>query len=367
MTPQSNNVKWKDATNPQKVAVIIGANSMDGRTLARFLLRKPEYHIVLTHRRNSLFSVQNWADVTQVKPEDMSRLTFINCDIIDASSIEAAFSKVALQFNKIDEVYILAAMSHVGLSFSMPDYAVMANGQGVFNILNTIVKLGLWPNTRVYEALTSELVPIEEGGTFNENTPFRPRSPYAIGKQLAASWVRLYRERTDTPVFAVGGILCNHSNYFRSDDFFIMKVCKGAAEIALGQRKELQLGNLNFYRDEHWSDFGVEAMWKMLQLDEPTDLVIGTGTAHHGEEYLDIAFSYFNLKWRDYVVIDKSLMRPNEVPYLRADSSLARKKIGWKPDRMPFKFHVEELCRFAAAKVSGQYYPYVDMYAAFPG
>jgi GDPmannose 4,6-dehydratase len=146
----------------------------------------------------------------------------------------------------------------------------------------------------------------------------------------------------------------------------VAKCAHAAAEIAAGKRINLPVGNLQFYRDEHFSDYGVEMMWKMLQRDHPKDYVVGTGECHHGEEYLDLAFSYFNLDWKKYLVIDEGLKRPNEVVRLVADSSLAQKELGWNPHRITFKQHMDELCKYSWEKANGRVYKMPNMYTLHP-
>ena len=203
--------------------------------------------------------------------------------------------------------------------------------------------------------MSSELAGnVPDGFIFNEETSWHPKSPYSIGKSIAGNWIRYYRESKDSQLFCCFGILFNHSNTYRSKDFYIRHVTNMAAKIVLGKEKQLPLGNLNFDRDEHWSDFGCEMMWKMLQNEKPNDYVIATGQTHHGEEYLDAAFNYFNLNWKDYVAIDPQRFRPNEVVRLIGDSTKAQKELGWKPDRIPFKNHIELMCKYDYESESGQ-------------
>jgi len=147
-------------------------------------------------------------------------------------------------------------------------------------------------------------------------------------------------------MFCCYGILFNHSNTYRSKDFVVRKITNAAAKIALGKQSELKLGHLEWARDEHWSDFGCEAMWKILQLDKPENFVVGNGETHWGEEYVDLAFKYFNLDWKKYVKFDDNLKRPNEVVRLIADSTKAQQLIGWKPNRISFDTHINLMCKF---------------------
>jgi GDPmannose 4,6-dehydratase len=344
----------------KKVALITGCNAMDSKTLARFLQDK-DYEVVLTYRRNSLFREDNWFEEVQIKEENKKRFHFEICDIVDQNSVRECLFNVNNKFGKIDEIYLIAAMSHVGNSFKMKEYSIMANGQSYYYFLEALRQIS--PKTKLYGALTSELAGnVPEDHFFNEETIWNPKSPYSIGKALGGHWIKFYRESLDSGLFCCFGVLFNHSNFFRTKDFFIMKACHAAASIACGEMDYVKFGNLNFYRDEHWSDYGVEMMWKMLQRETPKDYVIGTGETHHGEEYLDLAFNYFNLKWDKFIQIDKDLFRPNEVPRLVADSSLAQKELGWNPKRMSFKRHIELLCEFNLAKVKNREYKYPNLY-----
>lgn len=347
-----------------KIALITGSGSMDTKSLARFLQHK-DYHIVLTFRRNSLFNREEWFKEVQIQPENAGKFSFEVCDITDQNSVRECLKSVLVKHGYIHELYMIAAMSHVGYSFTQKEYSIMANGQSYYYFLEALRAQS--PTTRVYGALTSELAGnVPDGFLFNEDTVWNPKSPYSIGKALGGHWLKFYRESKDSNLFACFGILFNHSNWFRTKDFYIMKCAQAAADIAVGRADELPLGNLEFYRDEHWTDFGVEMMWKMLQRDTPQDYVIGTGQTHHGEEYLDAAFGHFNLNWRNHVVIDDKLKRPNEVVRLIADSSRAQRDLGWNPNRMTFSQHMHHLCDFAFAKAQGKSYHLVNTYELYP-
>ncbi len=330
----------------QKIALITGANGMDSKTLTHILLSKG-YHVILTYRRNSLFGEHEILPlyINDLAANPNSKLTFEVCDITDKSSVEFCIKETIRKYGQINELYMLAAMSHVGNSFNMKEYSILANGMSYYYFLEVIKTYS--KQTKVYGALTSELAGnVPDGTTFNEETAWHPRSPYSLGKSLGGHWIKFYRESLDAGLFCCFGILFNHSNTYRTKDFFIRKVTDAASKIAIGQQTELKLGNLNWWRDEHWSDFGCEAMWKMLQRDTPTDYVIGNGETHHAEEYLDIAFKFFNLDWHKYVKFDQSLTRPNEVPRLISDPSKAERELGWIRNRIPFKEHVEMLCQY---------------------
>ena len=337
---------------------------MDSKSLARFLQHK-DYKIILTYRRNSLFSCEDWFKEVQIDPINLSKFSFEVCDITDQNSIRECLKNVLAKHSSINELYMIAAMSHVGYSFTQKEYCIAANGQSYYFFLEALKELS--PTTRTYGALTSELAGhVPAGTTFNESTIWHPRSPYSIGKALGGHWVQFYRESLDSHLFACFGILFNHSNWFRTKDFLISKCCHAAADIAAGKVNRLKLGNLDFWRDEHWTDFGVEMMWKMLQRDTPRDYVIGSEECHSGEEYLDISFNYFNLDWRKHVDIDNSLKRPNEVVRLVADSSRAKAELGWNPKRMTFKQHLGHLCDYAATRSAGRSYIFQNTYELYP-
>ena len=327
------------------IALITGANGMDAKTLTHLLLSKG-YLVILTYRRNSYFDENN---IKQLFKEDLennkdARLECAICDISCQNSVNECIKSCLNKYSRIDELYHLAAMSHVGNSFKQKELSIIVNGQSHYYFLEALKNYS--PTTKYYGAMTSELFGGINEGLFNEEFIWDPRSPYAIGKELGARWIDFYKNSSDTNIFACYGILFNHSNTYRSLDFVIRKITNTAAKISLGKENILKLGHLNWARDEHWSDFGCEMMWKMLQLEKPENFVIGNGTTHWGEEFVEIAFNYFNLDWKKYVSFDKELVRPNEVTRLIADSSKAQKMLGWVPNRIPFKKHVELLCKY---------------------
>jgi GDPmannose 4,6-dehydratase len=324
-----------------KKAIIFGINGMDAKTLTHFLLTK-DYEVVGTYRRNTL---DTKLEIAPLFNHD-ERVKFEYCDVNDFSSVKELLTKHA----DVSEVYLLACQSHVGISFSSASTSIQ-NGASVFNVLENVKNIN--SAARVYFAGTSELMggenPPEKG--YNEESPYDCRSPYAIGKELGTRWVKYYRQ---LGLFCCYGILFNHSNIYRGAEFYIRRVTSTAARIASGKESSLVLGNLDFYRDEHWSDFGCEMMWKMLQQNTPKDYVIANGVAWHGEQYLDEAFGYFNLDWKKYVKIDKSRFRPNEVVKLIGDSSAAQKDLGWIPERISFRRHIEMMCKWDFALENGQ-------------
>lgn len=328
----------------KKVALVVGINGMDAES-AGFLLLNKGYKVIGTYRKNSLCDIQ-----TIINKYDNPDFSLEYCDITDFNSVCLLIEGVLKKHGEIDEVYLLAAQSHVGHSFESPQLSVLTNGMSVFNFLENLRLYS--PATKFYFAATSELL----GGDpsrcpFDENSEFECRSPYSIGKELGVRWVKYYQQTYG--MFATYGILFNHSSQARHISFFCRKLTNSAAKISLGKQKQLLLGNLNFYRDEHWSDFGVEMMHKMLQLDKPETFIICRGECFHGEQFLDEAFGYFNLKWRDHVIIDPSRFRPNEVVKLVGNPQKAIEKLGWRPNRMSFKDHIGLMCQYDFELESG--------------
>lgn len=334
-----------------KKSLVIGINGMDGRTITKILLDNGNT-VVGTFRRNTL-------DLKEIHEfyNHSDKLTFEYCDINDFESVESLLSK----HNDANEVYLLAAQSHVGYSFHCPSESVRTNGMSVFNFLENIKNIN--KTIRLYFAATSELFGGKHSEPQNEQSEFFCRSPYAIGKELGTRWIKYYR---DLGLFCCYGILFNHSNCFRGKDFFIRRVTNSAAKIAIGKQKQLQLGNLEFYRDEHWSDLGCEMMIRMLNNSKPKDYVIGNDICHHGEKYLYFAFNYFNLDWKKYVIIDKSRFRPNEVHKLVSDSRKAQKEIGWRPNRISFQNHIGMMCEFDYRLESGKNPSHPNVFDLYP-
>jgi GDPmannose 4,6-dehydratase len=223
-------------------------------------------------------------------------------------------------------VYNLAAQSHVRVSFEMPDYTGNISGLGTVRLLEAIRKSGL--KSRFYQASTSEMFG-DAPPPQNEETPFHPRSPYAAAKAYAYWMVQNYREAYG--VFAVNGIMFNHESPRRGEMFVSRKITHAIAEIRAGRQKSVALGNLDAQRDWGYAPEYVEAMWQMLQQETPFDLVFGTGETHTVQEFVEEAFAYAGLDWREHVTVDPRFMRPTEVPLLLADASAAKRRIGWEP------------------------------------
>jgi len=305
-----------------KRALITGITGQDGAYLAKFLLEKG-YEVYGTYRR---LSSPNFWRLQYLGVFD--KVNLIPIDLTDTSSILEAI-KIA----EPDEVYHLAAQSFVGASFETPIATGDVSGLAVTRILEVIRQVN--PEIKFYQASTSELYGNSRSeGLLNEETPFKPASPYAAAK-LYGYWItRIYREAYG--IFAVNGILFNHESPLRGLEFVTRKISNAVAKIALGLEKELRLGNLNAKRDWGYAPEYVESMWLMLQQNEPDDYVIATGEAHSVREFCEIAFDIVGLDWQEYVKVDKRFMRPLDVNYLCGDYSKAKKKLRWEP-RTKFK------------------------------
>lgn len=310
-----------------KVAVITGINGQDGSYLAESLLNKG-YSVVGVTRRRSGGSMENIEKVLS-----HSRFTLENGDITDSGSLTRIVEKC-----KPDEFYNLAAQSFVGLSWSEPYHTSMVTGLGVLNCLEAI-RLSS-PHTKFYQASSSEMFGKVRQTPQTEETPFHPRSPYGVAKMYGYWITKNYRESYG--MFACNGILFNHESPRRGIEFVTRKITNAAARIYLAGGGTLSLGNLDAKRDwGHAKDY-MEAAWKMLQLDEPDDFVISTGTAHTIQDILEIAFGKLGLDWSDHVIQDPKFMRPAEVDILLGDSTKAKEKLGWEPS-YNFEQLIEEM------------------------
>ncbi len=340
-----------------RIALITGITGMDASALTSILLSKG-YTVIGTYRKTAAL------DLNQILLEhgQSERLHLEHCDIADEQSIRTLLVTTLERYGRLDELYLLAAQSHVGLSFSSARSTVLTDGMAVFDFLEALKELS--PKTRTYFAATSELLGGQLGDApYDEESPYVCRSPYSIGKELGTRWIHYYRQ---LGMFATYGILFNHSNTSRNLSFFIRRVTNGAARIMLGKQWTLELGNLDFYRDEHWSDFGCEMMWAMLQQDKPETYVICRGECFHGEQFLDAAFGHFNLRWQDHVKLDATRLRLNEVVKLVGNPAKAREKLGWRPDRMPFADHIRLMCQNDHALEIGKQLVRPDVFALYP-
>ena len=303
-----------------KRALITGITGQDGSYLAELLLSKG-YEVHGLIRRASTFNTTR-IEHLYVDPHDPEARLFLHYgDLSDAGQLTNLIYNLQPQ-----EIYHLAAQSHVRVSFDVPEYTGDISGLGLTRILEAIRRSGI--KTRFYQASSSELFG-DAPPPQNEDTPFRPRSPYAAAKLYAYWMVRNYREAYG--MFAVNGILFNHESPRRGETFVTRKITRAAARIKLGLQNKLYLGNLEARRDWGYAPEYVEAMWMMLQQDGPEDIVIATGESHSVREFLEAVFSQIDLDWQKYVEIDPRYFRPTEVEALLGDASKARQRLGWQP------------------------------------
>lgn len=305
-----------------KKALITGITGQDGSYLAELLLEKG-YQVYGMVRRSSSINTQRIEKIcplTHTSTHD--RLQLVYGDLSDASSVNHLVKTL-----RPDEIYNLAAQSHVKISFDLPEYTSDVTGVGALRILEAIRESGI--QTRFYQASSSELYGRAEKTPQDENTPFEPVSPYAVAK-LFAYWTTVnYRESYG--IYACNGILFNHESPRRGENFVTRKITRAVARIKMGLQDKLYLGNLDARRDWGYAKDYVEAMWLMLQEKKPQDFVIATGQTHTVREFVDEAFGYAGLDPKKYVRIDKKYFRPIEVNHLRGNYSKARKVLGWKP------------------------------------
>jgi GDPmannose 4,6-dehydratase len=297
-----------------KSALITGITGQDGSYLAELLLEKG-YQVHGVIRRTSS---PNLSRIEHL----LDRIHLHQADLIDETSLCRV-----LGASEATEVYNLAAQSFVPTSWSQPMLTAEVTALGVTRMLEAIRHVNT--KTRFYQASSSEMFGKVQETPQRESTPFYPRSPYGVAK-LYGHWITInYRESFD--IYGCSGILFNHESPRRGLEFVTRKITHGVARIKLGLDRELRLGNLAALRDWGFAGDYVEAMWLMLQQDQPDDYVIGTGTMQSVEQFVDIAFSHVGLNWRDYVVVDPKFYRPAEVDLLLADPTAAQQKLNWKP------------------------------------
>jgi len=305
-----------------KTALITGITGQDGSYLAELLLQK-EYSVHGVVRRSSSMNRSRIDHLQHAHPShaEGSRFVLHYGDMTDSGGLNRLVKTV-----RPDEIYNLAAQSHVHISFEQPEYTGDADGLGTTRLLEAIRTTGL--PTRFYQASTSEMFG-QSPAPQSETTPFHPRSPYAVAK-LYAHWMTVnYREAHQ--LYACSGILFNHESPRRAENFVSRKITRGIAQILAGKLDKLRLGNLDAKRDwGHARDY-VDAMWRMLQQDQPDDFVIATGIMRSVREFVEIAFGMAGLDWNKYVAVDEAYMRPADVHELRGDASKAMQKLGWKP------------------------------------
>ena len=330
-------------SNGRPSALITGITGQDGSYLADFLIGKG-YRVYGMIRRSSSFNTGRLEHLYQDPHEQDLKLRLVYGDLTDASSLNQILRTI-----QPDEIYNLGAQSHVRVSFDVPEYTADVTGLGAVRLLEAIRETGL--RTRFYQASSSELFGKVAESPQTEATPFQPRSPYAAAKAYAYYITQNYREAYD--LFACNGILFNHESPRRGETFVTRKITRAAGRIKLGLQDKLYLGNLDAKRDWGFAGDFVEAMWMMLQTDQPRDYVIATGENHSVREFLEETFRCLELDWREHVEIDPRYFRPTEVDTLLGDASRAREELGWKP-RVGFKelvrMMVDADLEFAAAE-----------------
>ncbi|HJX93033.1 MAG TPA: GDP-mannose 4,6-dehydratase [Pyrinomonadaceae bacterium] len=304
-----------------KKALITGITGQDGSYLAEFLLAKGyEVHGII--RRASTFNTGRIDHLYKDPHINGVRLFLHYGDIADSTNLIKLLYRI-----QPDEVYHLAAQSHVRVSFDIPEYTGDVTALSAIRILEAIRETGV--KSRFYQASSSEMFGKVLEVPQRESTPFHPRSPYGVAK-VYAHWATVnYRESYD--LFASCGILFNHESPRRGETFVTRKITRAVARIKAGLQKKLYLGNLSAKRDWGYAKEYVEAMWLMLQQDQPDDYVIATGETHSVEEFLAEAFAHVNLDWHDYVELDPKYLRPAEVDLLIGDATKAKEQLGWEP------------------------------------
>ncbi len=314
---------------PIKKALITGVTGQDGSYLAEFLISKGyEVHGIV--RRASTFNTSRIDHIIVDEQHTPGAKFFFHYgDMIDSTTLISLIQKI-----QPDEIYNLAAQSHVKVSFEIPEYTANADALGTLRLLEAIRFLGLADKIKFYQASTSEMFG-KAPAPQSEKTPFYPRSPYAAAK-LYAHWITInYREAYK--IFAVNGILFNHESPRRGETFVSRKITRGIARIKAGLEKKIYLGNIDAKRDWGFAPEYCEAMYKMLQENKPDDYVIATRETHSVKEFLEEAFKYAGLgDWKQYVEVDPRYLRPTEVEVLVGDASKAKEKLDWEP-KIKFK------------------------------
>jgi GDPmannose 4,6-dehydratase len=305
----------------KKTALITGITGQDGSYLAEFLLNKG-YVVHGIKRRSSSFNTSRIDDVLPDWHEREARLFLHFADLSDSTSLVRLLYRL-----QPDEIYHLGAQSHVLVSFEIPEYTGDITALGTVRLLEAIRESGI--KTKFYQASSSEMFGRASETPQRETTPFRPCSPYGCSK-LYAYWTTInYREGYG--LFACNGVLFNHESPRRGETFVSRKITRAVAKIRAGLLHRLYLGNLDAKRDWGYAPEYVDAMWRMMQLDEPDDFVVATGETHTVREFAQTAFDYVGLDWEKYVEIDPKYFRPNEVEILQGDASKAERVFGWRP------------------------------------
>ena len=317
-----------------KKALITGINGQDGSYLSEFLIDKG-YEVYGTVKRNSVAETQS-SRIDHLRDENKIHLEY--ADLTDMASLVRVLQKI-----QPDEIYNLAAQSHVRVSFDQPIYTANVTGIGTLNLLEAIRMVS--PHSKIYQASSSEMFGnnIDEDGYQRETTPMNPVSPYGCAKVFSYNICRNYRNSYGMKIW--NGILFNHESPRRGTNFVTNKVVKAAVRISLGLQNELHLGNLDATRDwGHAKDY-VRAMWMMLQKDNPDDYVCSTGISHSVKDLCEYTFSKLNLDFRDFVVVDEKHFRPEELENLKGDSSKLIKELSWEPE-YTFETMLDEMINY---------------------
>ena len=325
-------------SNSHKTALLTGITGQDGYYLTRLLLQRG-YQVHGIVRRSSSINRGRIDLLRKQMPAEADRIHLHYGDLTDGVGLLEKTLEI-----QPDEIYNLGAQSHVRVSFDTPHYTHQVNAAGALNVLEAARVLSRTKAVRVYQASTSEMFGgIPGSAPQNERTPFHPRSPYGCAKVAAFQHTVNYREAYG--MFACNGILFNHESPHRGETFVTRKITLAAARIKEGLQRELILGNCDAKRDWGFAGDYVEAMWLMLQQEQPDDFVIATGETHSVQEFLEIAFGNLGLDWQEFVRHDPKYLRPAEVEILCGDASKAREKLNWKP-RTSFKELVEMMVNY---------------------
>ena len=303
-----------------KKALVTGITGQDGYYLSKLLLEK-DYEVHGTVRRSSSINTDRIDSLISEHSEN-NRLNLHYSDLLDSSSLNSLISEI-----EPNEIYNLAAQSHVAVSFKNPLFTTQVGTYGSVSLLEAIRSVD--SNIKFYQASSSEMYGGATGDFLDENSLFEPKSPYAASKVFAHNMTKLYRESYD--MFCVNGILFNHESPHRGETFVTRKITRAATRISLGIQSKLTLGNLEASRDWGFAGDFIEGMWMMMQHYKADDWVLATGQTHTVKEFLKITFDKLDLNWEDYVETSERYFRPNEVDYLLGDPSKAKSQLGWEP------------------------------------
>ena len=302
-------------------AFVTGITGQDGYYLSKFLLEK-DYEVHGVIRRTSNFNTER-IDSLIAKYKKNNQLKLYYSDLLDPSSLTSLINNI-----EPDEIYNLAAQSHVAVSFKNPNYSINTSTTGTTTILEAVKNSK--KVIKYYQASSSEMFGGNSDEPLNENSLFDPKSPYAAGKVFSHNMTKIYRESYN--LFCSNGILFNHESPFRGETFVTRKITRAVGRIAFNLQDKLTLGNLEAKRDWGFAGDYVKAMWLMLQNDSPDDFVIATGKSYSVRDFAEKAFKYAGLNWEEYVMTDKVYFRPNEVDFLLGDYSKAKKILNWTPN-----------------------------------